>query len=133
MPDAFTDKKMNGHPVKNSLGLAHVNHYSLRSMEAFLVKIDRGDAVNPDNFGLGDSVIGRALTYWKKRNRGADSNDDRRSVRPKHFEAVHKELLLDPTLGQLQAKALERHAEKLDDLLKTEGGRSLAENIGYFA
>ncbi|WP_254054580.1 glycosyltransferase family 2 protein [Roseovarius sp. EL26] len=131
MPPEFTDRKVNLHPAENSIGLAHVNHHSLRSMESFMVKVDRGDAVNEAKMGLDDARIANVVTYWNKRNAGLDVAK-RIPEKPADYDAVYKKLKSDPALSAMHETALNVHSQKIERILTTEGGRKLAEIIGYF-
>jgi hypothetical protein len=130
MPPEFTDQKVNLHLAENSLGLAHVNHYSLRSMEAFMVKADRGDAVNEVKMGLDDARISKVMAYWKDRNVGLDVAK-RYSKRPAGYDAIYTKLASDPALKAMHEEALSVHNQKIERLLGTTGGQKLAKVIGY--
>ena len=130
MPAEFTDQKINLHPAKGSLGIAHVNHHSLRSMESFMVKVDRGDAVNDAKMGLDDARISNVMTYWKKRNAGLDVAK-RKPKRPAGYNEIYSNLANDPSLKAMHEEALSVHNQKIDRILGTSGGQKLAQIIGY--
>lgn len=130
MPPEFTDQKVNLHPAEKSFGLAHVNHHSLRSMESFLVKVDRGDAVNEARLGLDDARISKVMSYWKTRNVGLDVAK-RSPKKPAGFDEIYTKLASDPALKAMHEKALSAHKQKIERLLGTTGGQKLAQIIGY--
>lgn len=131
MPAAFTDNKVNLWGAANSLGLAHVNHYSLRSMESFLVKVDRGDAVNDAKIGFDDDRIEGAMAYWRDRNRGLEV-EQRIPVQPKPYDEIHALLSGDSILGEMHAEACAIHRGKIERIIATQGGEKLARQMGYF-
>lgn len=131
MPAEFTDKKVNLWPSANSLGIAHVNHYSLRSMESFLVKVDRGDAVNEAKIGFDKDRIDGAMKYWRDRNRGTDVAQ-RIPSRPKPYNEIHASLAGDAILGEMHEQACAIHRQKIERIVNTEGGEMLARQLGYF-
>lgn len=131
MPPEFTDQKVNLFAAEKSFGLAHVNHHSLRSMESFMVKADRGDAVNEGRLGLDDARISKVMTYWKERNVGLDVAK-RSPKRPSGYTEIYTRLTSDPALKAMHEKALSAHNQKIERLLKTTGGQKLAQEIGYF-
>lgn len=130
MPPEFTDQKVNLHPAEKSLGLAHVNHHSLRSMESFLVKADRGDAVTEGRMGLDDAHISKVMTYWKERNVGLEVAK-RSPKRPAGYDAIYTKLASDPALKAMHEKALSVHNQKIERIVGTTGGQKLAQIIGY--
>ena len=88
---------------------ATLNHYALRSLDSFLVKVDRGDA-NRENRAF--DVI-----YWRERNDPA--MEDRRIQRhlPALTEAIAS-LKADPEIAELHAEAVRRHLARRDALLE---------------
>lgn len=84
-----------------------IHHYSVRSVESFLVKRDRGrtNHINVD----------QAETYWRDMNINKMTDD---SIAPlaARAEPLLQELLADPVLGPLQAKACDWHRAKIADL-----------------
>lgn len=94
-PRAFSD-------VGSTHGLGYVNHYSLRSLESFIVQSLRGDAVS--------AAVRRDIEYWRKydRNQIEDRSIHRKSTRS---QAVLDELLADARLRQLHEEAVATHMQ----------------------
>jgi hypothetical protein len=100
--------------------LATLNHYSLRSLDSYLVKNDRGD-VNRDNRGFDD-------TYWRERN--DDSYEDRSILRylPR-LKAEIARLMADPEVARLHDEAVAAHRATLARLMADPGYRALKEQL----
>lgn len=99
---------------------ATLNHYALRSLDSFLVKVDRGD-VNRENRAF--DVI-----YWRERNDPA--MEDRRIQR--HLPALKAaiaELKADPEIAELHDDAVRRHIARRDALLTRPEYRDLREAL----
>ena len=88
---------------------AQVNHYAVRSVEAFLLKRDRGRA-NHVNDTLG-------LEYWKRWCQGGEEDQSILRVMPA-VDAAMEELLRDPVTRGLHEGALEWHRKRVNKLLQ---------------
>ncbi|MBT8456852.1 MAG: glycosyltransferase family 2 protein [Rhodobacteraceae bacterium] len=131
MAPEFTDQKTNLTSAAGALDLAHVNHYSVRSRESFLLKCFRGDAVTKERLGLEtDAQVANAITYWKKRHPGG-TTEPHTPNRPAEFKNRYSQYLSDPALKALHEAALAAHAETLARILETAPGQTLAKGIGY--
>ena len=124
LPPSFTDghiKAISGYGTRD---LAQVNHYSIKSAGEFLLKVDRGDAVNADR-------LGNSLQYWEHANRtGAlDQSFTNLSTRA---QTILDEFLSDSLLKELHEEAFYLREQRLMEVLKTAQGASLARSIGYF-
>ena len=101
---------------------AQVNHYAVRSVDAFLLKRDRGRA----NHVGGDL----GLDYWRRWNRGGETDT---SIQ-RHARAVRrglKELRADAEVAFLERAGLSLAADRLRELLDDpEWGALRAELIG---
>ena len=131
MPSEFTDRKVNTIHASGSMALARVNHYSLRSMDSFLVKVNRGDPLRGNGSKLDDKTISVAKDYWVKRNIGLDHTPIQHHV-PDGYASILKDLSKDPILSELHERALDIHARTVQQVLDSEGGQRLAEAMGYF-
>lgn len=131
MPEAFTDNKVNICSTKDSMGLARVNHYSIKSQEAFLVKTDRGDAMKMNYREIDDKRLNDAITYWNKRNGGLDNSPLKHNV-PLGYDEILHEFMTDPVLKELHEKAVNTHSKIADRVVQTKGGEKLARMLGYF-
>lgn len=131
MPVEFTDNKINGYRVSNSIALAHINHHSLRSMESYLVKADRGDVMDDNRMGLSDQQMKVAINYWRKRNLRLDACD-RTPALSSNFQGIYEGIMMDPIIKELHEKSLTIHQNKVNQILETRNGNRLAQSIGYF-
>lgn len=87
-----------------------LNHYALRSRESFLIKRQRGRALHVDR------SIG--LNYWVRHDWA--QHPDRTILRHLPRMMVEKaQMLADPRLAELQARALEWHRAKAAELRAT--------------
>lgn len=131
MPEEFTDNKINGYAGSNSTSLAHINHHSLRSMEAYLVKADRGDVVDDRRMGLSGEQLEVALNYWHVRNTKLDA-ENRTPAQPSNYAKAYSEIMADPVIKELHEESLEIHRQKVNHIIKTKNGEQLARGIGFF-
>ena len=100
---AFVTEGDRGFDCRGCYDVIRLNHYTLRSGEAMLAKIDRGDAVRNDRLDA---------SYFRKRDAQQMLN---RSFAPM-LPALHAEmarLLDDPATRALHEDAVRRHAERI--------------------
>ena len=98
-----------GADARGMFDLATVNHYTLRSLESFLVKHARGDAV----------VEGRVdTTYFRRRNQVMAKNTEMLAHLPRLEEEIAR-LRQDPALDELHLKSVEVHRSKIAELKTT--------------
>lgn len=124
LPASWTDgsgKAIDGFGTRD---FAQVNHYAIKSAAEFLLKVDRGDAVNADRLGASEK-------YWTHGNRTgvADKSGVGLSVEGKE---MYDYFLSDPGLRALHEESFDIREAQLADILKTDGGEKLARAIGYF-
>jgi FkbM family methyltransferase len=103
------DPTLNGIDVRGSYALVVLDHFPLRSLESFLIKMFRGDVVVKKN-----QVSQR---YWRLRNK----NDELSSDFARQQQAFRKELdqlFADDALRELHDAACKVHAERAKELLK---------------
>lgn len=96
--------------------IAQMNHYAVRSVDAFLLKRARGRANHTKD------TIG--LDYWNRWCRGGESDSSVLS----YADAVQREyewLLKDPIVRHLHLGALEYQRQSLDAVLQQEDFRAL--------
>ena len=99
---------------QDNYGLVQLNHYALGSAEGFLVKADRGRANREaDRFDIG---------YWVERN--LNQFEDR-SLIARDTLGLLPELLADPVLSALQARAEAWRQERIATLLRDEAWRQV--------
>ena len=84
-----------------------INHYSVRSLEGFLVKRDRGRTNH--------IYVEQAESYWRDMNVNAAED---RTILPaaERAEPLRAELMADPELGRLHRDAFAWHASKIEQL-----------------
>lgn len=90
---------------------ARMHHYAVRSVDAFLVKRDRGRTNHVDS--------DQAESYWNNMN--ANVTEDR-TILPavERAEPLRQALLADPVLADLHARAVAWHQEKIASLRARE-------------
>ena len=108
-----------GSDGRGTFDLAMIHHYALRSLESFLVKVARGDAV----------VEGRIdTTYFKRRNQLAEENRDMLVHQPA-LEAEVARLKSLPRIKDLHEASVAAHRAKITALKATP----LYENLLHLA
>ncbi len=103
---------------------AQLNHYSIKSAAEFLLKVDRGDAVNADR-------LGASQEYWANANRTGVTDKSGVGLSAAAQE-MYEYFLSDPELRSLHEESFELRETQLSNILKTKGGEELAKTIGYF-
>jgi len=83
-------------------GLVQLNHYVLKSVDAFFLKVARGNANHPDK----DYAMG----YWRRYDHN-HHHDDRIARWQDEVRAFRDELIADPELGPLHHAAVARAHE----------------------
>lgn len=103
------DPTLNGIDVRGTYDLVALDHFPLRSLESYLIKMFRGDVVVKDK-----SVSQR---YWRLRNKneGLTSIFERQRA---EFIAQLGALLEDKELKELHEKSCKVHADRAVELLK---------------
>jgi FkbM family methyltransferase len=102
------DPSLNGHDVRGSYELVSLDHYALRSLASYLVKMARGDVV----------VAGKKVSqrYWRTRNRNDDltSRLDRQETA---FRAELDRLMADTAVAALHDATCAAHCARAAALL----------------
>ena len=98
-----------GFDARGSFDLVTLNHYTLRSLESFLVKQARGDAVVPDR------IDG---TYFRRRNQVAEDNTAMLAHQPKLLAEIERLKAL-PHIDALHEASVAAHLAKIAALRKT--------------
>lgn len=99
--------------ASHSMDFAKINHHSVRSLESYIVKVDRGDAANSPisqerQFGI---------EYWQNSDR--NEVEDRGLVRhAAKLAELMKELMSDEETARLHAFAVKRHREMFARLME---------------
>jgi hypothetical protein len=108
--DDWTDGKAKSISPLGSTDLAQFNHYAVRSAEAFLIKVARGDAVTQTRLD-----IQRSLEYWHRYNRKGTPDASLADGLPEAAR-IRAELLSDPDLAALHAQSVAWHETKAQAL-----------------
>ncbi len=111
MPTAYHKAKWSAHRGF-SHEFARLHHYSVRSIDSFLVKRDRGrtNHINSD----------QGLDYWRHMNANHEYDDSILKRLPA-AKAEYERLLTDPVLADLHRKACDWHIAKIEELQGREG------------
>lgn len=107
-------------PAAGARNFATLNHYTLRSMDSYLVKNARGD-VNRENRKFDD-------LYWRERNDNAFFDDTILRHMPR-LKAEMTALRALPNIARLHDATVARHREKLAQLKKDKRYQELVERL----
>ncbi len=104
-----SDDGQNGLDVRGTYDLVVLDHFPLRSLNSYLVKMFRGDVV------VKDKMVSQR--YWRQRDRQSDlsSTFERQQT---GFQATYKALMDDKTLARLHRGCCRAHQERIDQLLQ---------------
>ncbi|MEO1491264.1 MAG: glycosyltransferase family 2 protein [Pseudomonadota bacterium] len=120
MPEIYREDGWRSTKQSWGYGLVTLNHYAVRSIEAFLVKRDRG-RVNHIKRDQG-------LEYWQIFNRNDEPSN---AILPaaRRAEAVIRMLKTDPVLGKLHASAVQWHRDKIAELMDRAEFREIYDRL----
>lgn len=107
-PDEARAEHVKGLDVRGRYELGAIHHYVLRSMESFLVKVARGDAVAQYEDRL-DYI------YFKRRNRVDEENTAAHRLLPE-VKAEIARMMRDERLAHLHWRAVRHHRAKIHAL-----------------
>ncbi|MGR3514026.1 MAG: glycosyltransferase family 2 protein [Paracoccaceae bacterium] len=110
-----------GTDARGMFDLVTINHYTLRSLESFLVKQDRGDAVAEDRINE---------TYFRRRNQVFVENTEMLAHGPRLEEEVAA-LKQRPRIAELHAACVEKHRAKIARLRQTPLFENLLAVAGF--
>lgn len=103
------DPTENGIDVRGTYEMVVLDHFALRSLNSYLIKMDRGDVV----------VKGKMVSprYWRLRDRQSDltSTFERQQ---KDFREVYNTLMKDEILAGLYHESCKAHQSRIDEILK---------------
>jgi FkbM family methyltransferase len=101
------DKRARGHDCRTTYDAVVLNHFSVRSVESFLVKLWRGDAIRPEK--------SRPHRYFRRRNR-----NDQDMLRPilarPAADAEHARLMAIPGVAAAHDRCIARHRARIAEL-----------------
>lgn len=115
------DRTKNGIDTRGSYERVVLEHFPLRSLESYLVKMNRGDVV----------IKGKMVShrYWRLRNQNAIATSDM-SQNIARARAYYKDVFeRDAQLMRLQRFADEQHRKRIDAIIDVEPFRSRKEWI----
>ena len=99
---------------------ARLHHYSVRSLESFLVKRDRGRTNHIDD--------DQGMDYWSSMNFNT-TRDTSIHARLPGLRRELKKLLKDPELNRLHTEACTWHRAKIKELLARDGWSEFRDEI----
>ena len=103
--------------------LVQLNHYALRSVDSFLLKIARGNANHPD--------AAYQMGYWRKYDRN-DHFDDKIQRQVARINAAREELLTDPELRRLHQASVAQARTRIEELRGRADIQSMLSRIGAY-
>lgn len=106
--DLAEDPELNGLDCRGRYALASLDHFPLRSVDSYLVKMFRGDVV----------IAGKAVSqrYWRLRNRN-DSTDSDLSAGIRRAREVHRRFEADAELMARHDACCAAHEARIADLV----------------
>ncbi|MEO1536625.1 MAG: glycosyltransferase family 2 protein [Pseudomonadota bacterium] len=110
-----------GADARGMFDLITLNHYTLRSLESFLVKQERGDAVVSERINT---------TYFRRRNQIMARNEEMLAHGPRLAEEIEA-LKAHTRLAELHKTTVEAHKAKIEALRKTPLYRDLLQLAGF--
>lgn len=116
---AMNENRISLYGLPASRDLVEMNHYAIKSADAFLVKSDRG---------LPNRKKPIDLAYWVDRNFNTVNDTSIASMRPA-TEAVFEELMFLPGLKALHEASVAWHRAKIRSILETLEGQDLYSKI----
>jgi hypothetical protein len=123
LPAEFTDGSAKVIDSVSTTEFAQVNHYAVKSAEAFLVKLDRGDAMGLDR-------LDSNRRYWEKYNTSGDEDARFIKMRPA-TRKLYDELCADPTLAELHEQSFAIHKAKAERLQNDPDWAEMSHRIGF--
>lgn len=103
------DPTQNGVDVRGTYDLAVLDHFPLRSLNSYLVKMYRGDVV------VANKMV--SPRYWRQRDRQSDLTSTFERQR-KNFERVYNKLMADKKLASIYKKCCTAHANRIAEIVK---------------
>lgn len=104
-------------PPTHAVG--YVNHYSLRSLESFVMQSLRGDAVSAE--------VRRDVNYWRSYDRN-QVHDDTIHKQSHRADIWQQALMKDPVLARLHRQAVEHHRATFQKMAKNPAIQTLMED-----
>jgi hypothetical protein len=108
LPGLYHSARLFSDPGRNNIRLAQINHYALGSVEAFILKCDRG---------RGSTKASLGTDYWMDYNQCAAEDS---SILALASHALRASLHADPVLGPLHRQAVAWRRDRLRALLSKD-------------
>jgi FkbM family methyltransferase len=108
LPALAEDRSLNGGDCRGAYGLAVLDHYPLRSLASYLVKMFRGDVV------IDGKRVGQR--YWRTRNGNEEATSGPGLAAPA-ARAEYARLIADPALARLHEAACAAHEARIASLM----------------
>jgi len=108
LPALAEDRSLNGGDCRGGYALALLDHYPLRSLDSYLVKMFRGDVV------IDGKRVGQR--YWRTRN-GNDEATSGRGLADPAAREEYARLIADPALARLHEAACAAHEARIGALM----------------
>ena len=121
LPPAYTDTDRKVIASGGTTDFARLNHYAIRSIESFLVKVDRGDVMDAAR------LQERYVDYYSRYDTSGASSPAPLGNQARNILA---DFMSDPELARLHRAAFAWHRAKADEILKSGDGYTTARAIG---
>ncbi len=122
LPPQFTDGKDKAIDAIGSTELAQMNHYAIKSAEAFLIKLERGDVA-------GVSRLDSDSKYWENYNTVGDADARFAAMRPTTRRLLD-EFAADPILGEMHEQSFAIHKAKAKRLRNDPAWAEMVRRLG---
>jgi len=121
LPPLFSDTDKKVIASGGTIDFARLNHYATRSIESFLVKVDRGDVMEAAR------LQERYVDYYRQYD-----TEGARSPAPLGSEArrILADFMREPELSELHRAAFTWHRAKANEILASGDGYTTARAIG---
>jgi len=106
-----SDPDLNGIDVRGSYGLVKLDHFALRSLNSYLVKMFRGDVV------VKNKMVSQR--YWRLRDQNYENTSSFARQKPA-FDTAYATLMEDKLLADLHDKCCSAHESRIAELLEQE-------------
>lgn len=103
------DPALNGIDVRGAYDLVVLDHFALRSLDSYLIKMFRGDVV------VSNKRVSRR--YWRLRNQDTKQTSDFHRQQPAFRKELAK-LMNDPELAERHHAACNIHRQRAEDLMQ---------------
>lgn len=103
------DPQSNGFDTRDTYKHVVLDHYPLRALDSYLIKMDRGDVV------IGGKMVSQR--YWRLRNQNDNQTSDMTAGITRARALYHELFESDAPLMELQNKADQAHAARIAEII----------------